>query len=132
MQSAQQYPNVAFQSVVTKISQGKKISRFDQSFELSLFPTLFNAKMLCLVILQRVQMGITIRKSKTSTRLTRSISHMKLKKLQRLKQKSKPITTTLESAIILQYSFKNEVEETVVSKTNPMFNLLSTMTCSWF
>ena len=27
----QQYPNVAFQSVVTKISQGKKISRFDQS-----------------------------------------------------------------------------------------------------
>ena len=27
----QQYPNVAFQSVVTNISQGKKISRFDQS-----------------------------------------------------------------------------------------------------
>ena len=27
----QQYPNVAFQSVVTKISQGKKISGFDQS-----------------------------------------------------------------------------------------------------
>ena len=33
----QQYPNVAFQSVVTNISQGKKISRFDPVFEPACF-----------------------------------------------------------------------------------------------
>ena len=96
----QQYPNVAFQSVVTKISQGKKISGFDQSLN-QFVSTLFNAKMLCLVILQRVQMGITIRRSKNVYKIYQINSHMRnWKKLQRLKQKSKPITTTLESAII--------------------------------
>ena len=96
----QQYPNVAFQSVVTKISQGKKISRFDQSLN-QFVPTLSSAKMLCLVILQRVQTGITIRRSKNVYKIYQINSHMRnWKKLQRLKQKSKPITTTLESAII--------------------------------
>ena len=53
----QQYPNVAFQSVVTKISQGKKISRFDQSLNQLVSHPCPTRRCFCLVILQRVQNG---------------------------------------------------------------------------
>ncbi len=65
--------------------------------------------MLCLVILQRTNGNYD--KIKNVYKIYQINSHMRWKKVQQ-KQKSKPITATLESAIILQYSFKNEVEET--------------------
>ena len=96
----QQYPNVAFQSVVTKISQGKKISRFDQSLNQFVSHLVQREDALFSNLATRTN-GNYDKKVKNGYKIYQINSHMRnWKKLQRLKQKSKPITTTLESAII--------------------------------
>lgn len=96
----QQYPNVAFQSVVTNISQGKKISRFDQSLNQFVSHLVQREDALFSNLATRTN-GNYDKKVKNVYKIYQINSHMRnWKKLQRLKQKSKPIITTLESAII--------------------------------
>ena len=92
----QQYPNVAFQSVVTKISQGEKISGFDQQLNQLVSHLVQREDALFSNLATRTNGNY---KNVYKIYQTNSLM-INWKKLQRLKQKSKPTTTILESAII--------------------------------
>ena len=91
--------------------------------------------MLCLVILKtRTNGNYDKEGQKRLQDLPDQFSYEKLEEIGNgWKQKSKPIITTLNQQSFLQYSFKMKLKKPKgFQKTNPMFNLQSTMTCSWF
>ncbi len=101
------------QSVVTNISQGKKISRFDQSLNQLVSHSLSNAKMLlfALVILQRVQTWNYDKKVKNGYKIYQINSRREIGRNCNGWSKSQTNNNDLGINHFLQYTFV-EVEET--------------------
>ena len=96
----QQYPNVAFQSVVTKISQGKKISRFDQSLNQLVSHLVQREDALFSNLATRTNGNYDKKVKKRLQDLPDQFSYEKLEEIATAEAKVKTNNTTLESAII--------------------------------
>lgn len=130
----QQYPNVAFQSVVTNISQGKKISRFDQSLNQLVSHLVQREDALFSNLATRTNGNYDKKVKKRLQDLPDQFSYEKLEEIATAEAKVKTNNNDLGiSNHFYNTRLKMKLKKLKVSKkTNPMFNLLSTMTCSWF
>lgn len=130
----QQYPNVAFQSVVTKISQGKKISRFDQSLNQFVSHLVQREDALFSNLATRTNGNYDKKVKKRLQDLPDQFSYEKLEEIATAEAKVKTNNNDLGiSNHFYNTRLKMKLKKLKgFQKTNPMFNLLSTMTCSWF